>query len=107
YGIEIRAGKAISKAIPARGTGICYAGALCFAVRLVLLRAKVTRQDSNCRFDFPDFEPRIATPWNPNFETRRRYSFGSFTIQNALDVRPKSYLRFRSARRCGPLTQYL
>ena len=29
------------------GTGTYYAGALCFAVRLVLLRAKVTPQDSN------------------------------------------------------------
>jgi hypothetical protein len=45
-----------------RSNGICYASALCFDVRLVLSRAKTTPQDSNCRFDSPDFEPRIATP---------------------------------------------
>jgi hypothetical protein len=38
-------------AISAGGSGICYAGALCFAVRLVLLRAKVTPQDSSCRYE--------------------------------------------------------
>ena len=33
------------------GIRICYAGALCFAARLVLLRAKTTSHDSNCRYE--------------------------------------------------------
>jgi inner membrane protein YidH len=33
---------------------ICYAGALCFAARLVLLRAKTSPQDSNCRYEKND-----------------------------------------------------
>ena len=35
-----------------------------FALRLVRLGAKTTSQESNCRFDSPDFEPRIASPWS-------------------------------------------
>lgn len=30
---------------------ICYAGALCFGAQLVLLRAKTTSEDSNCRYE--------------------------------------------------------
>jgi hypothetical protein len=40
YWRETGAGKAISETISGAEIGICYASALCFAVRLVLLRAK-------------------------------------------------------------------
>jgi hypothetical protein len=48
---RIRVRKAISKAISGAEGGICYASALCFAVRLELLGAKTSPQDSNCRYE--------------------------------------------------------
>ena len=52
-----RVRKAISKAISGVESGLCYASALCLAVRLELLGAKTSLQDSNCRFDTLDLKP--------------------------------------------------
>ncbi len=54
---RIRVRKAISKAISGVESGLCYASALCLAVRLELLGAKTSLQDSNCRFDTLDLKP--------------------------------------------------
>ena len=43
--------KICNKTISGAGMGIGYASMLCFAVRLVLLRAKTRSQDSNCRYE--------------------------------------------------------
>jgi hypothetical protein len=60
-GRETCAGKAISETVSGAGIGICYASALCFTVRFVLLRAKTTSQDSNADSMGRILEPRIDT----------------------------------------------
>ena len=52
--------------VQAQGTGICYASALCFAVRLILSGAKTTPQDSNCRYEKCDGKGSEPRPVNPS-----------------------------------------